>query len=76
MAAELPSAYPDLRVTVTDFDDTMVDAAARRLHPFGDRAVAGHADAEALPLEAEKFDVGSDGGDQGGRDVRGRGSER
>lgn len=57
MAAELLAAHPDVRMTVTDFDDDMVVAAAERLVPFGDRATARQADATALPFADGEFDA-------------------
>ncbi|KZS57343.1 methyltransferase type 11 [Mycobacterium ostraviense] len=57
MAAEILSAYPDIRMTVTDFDETMVAAARRRLAPFGSRATALQADANALPFGDNTFDT-------------------
>jgi ubiquinone/menaquinone biosynthesis C-methylase UbiE len=57
MAAELLTIYPDLRLTVTDFDDAMVAAASARLSPFGDRVTARQADATALPFPDGAFDV-------------------
>jgi ubiquinone/menaquinone biosynthesis C-methylase UbiE len=57
MAAELLIEYPDIRMTVTDFDATMVDAARERLARFGDRAVVRQADASALPFEPETVDT-------------------
>lgn len=57
MAAGILSIYPDIRITVTDFDDTMVAAARRRLAPFGSRASAQQADANALPFGDNTFDM-------------------
>jgi len=57
MAAELLTLYPDVRLTVTDFDDEMVAAASARLLPFGDRVTARHADATALPFPDGAFDT-------------------
>src|SRR5215216_3569695 len=50
VAAELLQTHPDVRVTVTDYDDGMVAAAARTLAPYGDRAGARQADAASLPF--------------------------
>jgi ubiquinone/menaquinone biosynthesis C-methylase UbiE len=57
MAAELLTMYPDVRLTVTDFDDEMVAAASARLLPFGDRVTARQADATALPFPDGAFDT-------------------
>jgi ubiquinone/menaquinone biosynthesis C-methylase UbiE len=57
MAAQLAARHPDLRLTVTDLDDAMVQAARERLAPFGDRVAAQRADATALPFEAGSFDT-------------------
>ncbi|MBX9983558.1 MULTISPECIES: class I SAM-dependent methyltransferase [Mycobacterium] len=57
MAAQILSIYPDIHITVTDFDDAMVAAARRRLAPFGSRATAQQADANALPFGDNTFDT-------------------
>src|SRR3954447_24502964 len=57
MAAELLAMYPDVRLTVTDFDHEMVDVAAARLSRLGDRATARPADATALPFPDDSFDA-------------------
>jgi SAM-dependent methyltransferase len=57
MAAEVLRRYPDARMTATDYDDSMVDAARRRLAPFGPRAQVRQADATALPFPDASFDV-------------------
>jgi ubiquinone/menaquinone biosynthesis C-methylase UbiE len=57
MAAELLALYPGVRLTVTDVDDEMVEAAAARLSPFGGRATARDADATSLPFADDTFDV-------------------
>jgi ubiquinone/menaquinone biosynthesis C-methylase UbiE len=57
MAAELLAMYPDVRLTVTDVDDEMVEAASARLSPFGDRVTARPADATALPFPDDAFDA-------------------
>jgi ubiquinone/menaquinone biosynthesis C-methylase UbiE len=57
MAAELLAAYPDVRMTVTDYDEAMVAAAERLLAPAGERATLGRADATALPFVAGRFDA-------------------
>ena len=57
MAAELAALHPDVRLTVTDFDDAMVDVASVRLAPLGGRVTARPADATALPFEDGSFDL-------------------
>jgi ubiquinone/menaquinone biosynthesis C-methylase UbiE len=57
MAAELLARYPDVHLTVTDFDDEMVAAASERLSRFGERVTARDADATALPFPDDAFDV-------------------
>lgn len=56
MAAELLTAYPRIRMTVTDFDGEMVSAAQRRLAPFADRTSTRQADATGLPFDDDSFD--------------------
>lgn len=57
MAAAVLARYPGVTMTVTDVDDVMVNAAAKRLAGFGDRARVQVADANALPFPDESFDV-------------------
>jgi ubiquinone/menaquinone biosynthesis C-methylase UbiE len=57
MAAELLRKFPDVRLTVTDYDDAMVQTARRHLAEFGDRANARQADATRLPFGDESFDA-------------------
>lgn len=57
MVAELLAICPNLTMTVSDFDPAMVDAAAARLRPFGDRATVQVADATALPFPDASFDA-------------------
>ena len=57
MAAELLGALPDVRMTVTDYDEAMVAAAGRLLAPVDDRVTLRQADATALPFAAGRFDV-------------------
>jgi ubiquinone/menaquinone biosynthesis C-methylase UbiE len=57
MAAELLAAYPDVRMTVTDYDEAMVAAAEQLLAPAGERARICRADATALPFAAGRFDA-------------------
>lgn len=57
MAEQLLLRHPDLRVTVTDVDPAMVDAAAERLERFGGRAATEKVDATALPFPDDSFDL-------------------
>jgi ubiquinone/menaquinone biosynthesis C-methylase UbiE len=57
MAGELLATYPDITMTVTDFDVAMVDSARHRLAQFAERATARQADATALPFDDGSFDV-------------------
>ena len=57
MAAEVLRRHPDVHVTATDFDQSMVDAAGRRLSEFGSRVEVRQADATALPFQDGTFDV-------------------
>jgi ubiquinone/menaquinone biosynthesis C-methylase UbiE len=57
MAAELLARHDEPTMTVTDFDQDMVDAASARLAEFGDRVTVRQADATALPFPDESFDA-------------------
>jgi SAM-dependent methyltransferase len=57
MAVELLERYPNVTMVVTDFDDAMVEDAARRLRVYGQRAEVRQADATALPFEDASFDT-------------------
>ena len=57
MAAEVLMTHPDIRITVTDYDDAMVAGAKQRLTPFGSRATARQADANALSFGDNTFDT-------------------
>src|SRR5437016_13515860 len=57
MAAELLAMFEDITMCVTDFDDTMVSAAAERLGPFGTRAECRQADPNALPFPHPSLDT-------------------
>ena len=56
MAAELLRRFPDLRLTVTDFDASMLDGAHDVLLPFGGRAQVATADATELQYADGTFD--------------------
>lgn len=57
MAAGILDTFPDIRVVVTDYDESMVDAARRRLDPYGARATVERADATVLPYADQSFDA-------------------
>lgn len=57
MAEELLARFPSIRLTATDVDPAMVDAASRRLMPFGDRVDVRQADATGLPFPDGHFDA-------------------
>lgn len=57
MAAELLALHPDVRMTVTDIDPAMVDAASARLGRHGERVTVQVADATALPFPDGSFDA-------------------
>lgn len=57
MAAELLAVHPQVTMTVTDVDPAMVDAASRRLRPYGERVTVRQADATALPWSGGSFDA-------------------
>lgn len=57
MAEQLLARRTELRLTVTDVDEQMVDVARARLARFGDRATVQEADATALPFADESFDT-------------------
>jgi ubiquinone/menaquinone biosynthesis C-methylase UbiE len=57
MAVEILRRYPDVRLIATDYDESMVDVARRRLSPFGGRAEVRQADATALPFPDAAFDA-------------------
>ena len=57
LAAELLAACPEVRMTVTDYDEAMVAAARRLLAATGERATLRRADATALPFADGRFDA-------------------
>jgi ubiquinone/menaquinone biosynthesis C-methylase UbiE len=57
MAEELLAKFPSIRLTATDVDPVMVEAAARRLTPLGDRVEVRQADATGLPFPDGRFDA-------------------
>lgn len=56
-AVELLGRYPTIRLTATDVDPRMREAARRLLEPFGDRATVEEADATRLPFPDASFDA-------------------
>ena len=56
-AAALLERYPGVRITATDVDPVMLEAARRRLAGFGSRAVVQFADAGDLPFDDANFDA-------------------
>ena len=57
MAAEILRQFPDVRLTATDYDHSMVEVARARLAPFGPRANVRQADATSLPFDDASFDA-------------------
>lgn len=57
MAAEVLRRFPDVRITATDYDESMVQVARRRLSEFSSRVEACQADATALPFPDASFDA-------------------
>jgi ubiquinone/menaquinone biosynthesis C-methylase UbiE len=57
MAAGLMDAAPNLKMTVTAYDDAMVAAAERLLVMAGKRVTVRRADATALPFADHSFDL-------------------
>jgi ubiquinone/menaquinone biosynthesis C-methylase UbiE len=56
MAAEILRRFPGVRLTATDYDESMVEVAGRRLASFGPRVEVRRADATALPFPDASFD--------------------
>lgn len=57
MADALLRVAPDVTLTMTDYDDRMLDAAHRRLGPFDDRVTIEQADATDLRYADNSFDA-------------------
>lgn len=57
MAAEILSLFPDLRMTVTDYDEQMLEQARKRLKPVEHRCEVLTADATALSFDDDSFDA-------------------
>ena len=57
MAAEALRKYPDITLTATDYDESMVEVARKRLSVWGPRVEVQRADATALPFSDGSFDV-------------------
>lgn len=56
MAAELLRRFPEIRLTVTDYDPSMVAVAQERVREHGARGLAQQADATRLPFPDQSFD--------------------
>lgn len=56
MAAELLRRFPELRLTISDYDRSMLDAGRGLIRPFGDRARIAAADATQLEYADATFD--------------------
>jgi SAM-dependent methyltransferase len=56
-AEALLTRFPSWRMTVTDYDDDMVQLARTRLTSFSDRAHIERADAASLPYADQSFDL-------------------
>jgi ubiquinone/menaquinone biosynthesis C-methylase UbiE len=61
MAEELLGKFPSIRLTATDVDPAMVEAASRRLKAFGDRVKVQQADATQLPFPDDARRTGQTG---------------
>lgn len=57
MAQALLTAFPDLRLTVTDFDEDMLGKARSLLARFSERVDIRRADATGLPFGDSTFDL-------------------
>jgi ubiquinone/menaquinone biosynthesis C-methylase UbiE len=57
MASELLHKFPDVRLTVTDYDPAMVETARGRLQQLGERVTVRQADATQLPFADAAFDA-------------------
>jgi len=57
MAAELLRKFPDVRLSVTDYDEAMIETARGRLHQFGETVTVRQADATQLPFDNASFDT-------------------
>ena len=57
MAAEVLRQFSAVRLTATDYDESMVQVARQRLSEFGSRAEVRQADATALPFPDASFDA-------------------
>lgn len=57
MATEILAAFADIMMTITDFDDTMVDAAAERVAKYFGRTTIQQTDASTLPFDEGAFDA-------------------
>lgn len=56
MAAELLSSFPELQLTITDFDSSMLQKASSFVGTYGSRATVDVADATSLSFPDGSFD--------------------
>jgi ubiquinone/menaquinone biosynthesis C-methylase UbiE len=57
MAEAMLRYSPDVTLTTTDYDPSMVESARRRLAPFGNRVHVEQVDATRLPYDDDRFDA-------------------
>jgi ubiquinone/menaquinone biosynthesis C-methylase UbiE len=57
MAAEILQKFPAVRLTVTDYDQAMLETARTRLSEFDERVTVRQADATQLPFPDDSFDT-------------------
>lgn len=57
MADAMLHHSPNITLTITDYDPSMVESARRRLVPFGDRVHVEQVDATRLPYDDNRFDA-------------------
>lgn len=57
MAEAMLRYSPDVTLTTTDYDPSMVESARRRLAPFGNRVHVEQVDATRLPYDDNRFDA-------------------
>jgi ubiquinone/menaquinone biosynthesis C-methylase UbiE len=57
MAEQVLERFPEVRMTITDYDEGMVASARERLARFGERVTVRTADATSLPFGDARFDA-------------------
>ncbi len=57
MAAEILRRFPEVTLTLSDLDPSMLMRARETLEPFGERAMVEEADATSLPFADHEFDA-------------------